>query len=105
MIIAQHDKFEEGRAKCLLAKALVASSVTKTERRVDCLKAVEELRKACKDFRSIDAHYRVKDALYMMARLFHSLDMFQERNQASAEFKKTEEQFQTNVTCRLANML
>ncbi len=109
LIIAQHEAFEVGRARCLMAKCLVAASardnVGVDERRADCLTAINELKKAAKVFRSVEAHYRVKDVLYMQARLYHSLDMVKERNQVSAEFKKMEEQYQTNVTCRLAIML
>ena len=43
--------------------------------------------------------------LHLQARLSHELGLFQERNQASAEFKKLDEQNPTHSSSVLATML
>ena len=51
------------------------------------------------------AHHRAKDVLYLMARLFHMLGVYQDRNQVSAELKRLEDQYTTNEASQLAIML
>ena len=51
------------------------------------------------------AHHRAKDVLYLMARLYHMLGVYQDRNQVSAELKRLEDQYTTNGASQLAIML
>ena len=102
MILGQGSLFECSRARVLLAKCLVASS---NGSRLSTFKAIEHLRKAYDDFMLLRAHHRAKDVLYLMARLYHILEVFQERNHVSAELKRLEDQYSTNGVSQLAIML
>ena len=42
---------------------------------------------------------------FFQARLYHILEVFQERNHVSAELKRLEDQYSTNGTSQLAIML
>jgi hypothetical protein len=75
------------------------------EGRAEVHKAKKHLESAKRDFMAIGAYGRAKDVLYLMARLSHELELFQERNQTSAEFKKLEEQQPTHSSSVLATML
>ena len=70
-ILGQHDRFDHGRARSLVAKCLVASAAKKATdaRRADCMGAIQQLRKARDSFAAVQAFHRVKDVLYMMVRL------------------------------------
>ncbi len=105
--------FETSRAYLLLSKCIVAASAVSDpkgsasggERRIVFAEAIGYLKKAWAGFKTMEAHHRVKDVLYMMARLYHAVDMIHERNQVSAEFKAVDDQYPTNVTSRLAQTL
>lgn len=102
MILGHGSLFECSRARVLLAKCLVASS---NGNRTMTFKAIEHLRKAFDDFMLLRAHHRAKDVLYLMARLYHLLGVYNERNHISAEFKRLEDQYVTNGPSQLAIML
>ena len=119
-------------AKCVVANA--ASGVAKplpmtgasSEKMLAFMGAIKHLKTALEGFKAISAHQRVKDTLYMMvkdgesrpnkvprnaslfysqARIYHAINMVHDRNQVSAEFKAVDEQYPTNVTSKLAQML
>ena len=102
MILGHGSLFESSRARVLYSKCLVASS---NGCRPTTFKAISHLRKAFEDFKLLRAHHRAKDVLYLMARLFHMLGRYQERNQVSAELKRLEDQYTTNGASQLAIML
>lgn len=47
-------------------------------------------------FKKLDAHMRVKDATYYLARLYHELGYTAERNKCAYEFKQLDSQFPTH---------
>ena len=108
IVFSNGSLFECSRARVLLAKCLVAASSKEDnihQGRLGTFKAVDHLKKALEGFVKLRAHHRAKDVLYLMARLYHILELFPERNQASAELKRMEEQYPTNSACQLAIML
>lgn len=99
--------YEMSRAKLLMAKCLVAS-VPKdgsAKSRKTLFEAISMLKKSQEMFSSMQAYSRAKDCLYLMALVYNSMDQISERNQCAAEFKKASENFPTNGTCQLANVL
>ena len=102
VILSHGSLFEASRARVLLAKCLVAA---KGGQRAATLKAIEHLHKAFDDFMLLRAHHRAKDVLYLKARLYHALGVYQERNHASAELKRLEDQYATHGASQLAIML
>lgn len=105
-IFSQGGLFECSRARMLMAKCLVASSSKQgSDFRTNVFAAIEHLKVALDGFTRLRAHHRAKDALYLMARLYHLVDSIQERNHTSAELKKLDEQYPTCATSQLATML
>lgn len=102
VILSHGSLFEGSRARVLLAKCLVAS---KGGQRATTLKAIEHLHKAFEDFISLRAHHRAKDVLYLKARLYHALGVYQERNRVCAELKRLEDLHATHGASHLAIML
>jgi len=47
--------------------------------------------KSKEKFRAIGEHTRVQDCLYLLARLYHALQLTQERNMAASQYKKLED--------------
>ena len=43
----------------------------------------------------LDAHVRLKDALYVKARVCHALGVFPQRNKCALEFRDLDEQYPT----------
>ena len=109
-ILSHGTLYECARAYLLMAKCKVASSakdakLSTKERRVHIFTAIKYLKLSLQGFKTMGSFHRSKDVLYLMARLYHFLDLFGERNQTAAEFKRLDEQYPTNTTCQLANML
>ena len=104
IILSHGSLFEASRARVLLAKCLVASSTGQRQREAT-RKAIKHLQKAFDDFMCLRAHHRAKDVLYLKARLYHALGVYQERNHISAELKRLEDQYATTGASQLAIML
>jgi len=111
LLLASGCAYEAGRGRLLAAKCCAAAaeeahiSGDALNRRRGLQLAVEHLERAEESFAAVDSRARVKDVLYMKARVYHALEMPVKRNQTAAEFRKLEEQYPTNGTSRLAQML
>jgi len=94
-ILAHGGLFETCRAKVLLAKILVANSQQlsgdgSNKKRSDLHQSIGLLRQAADGYAQLKAHSRTRDALYIIARLYHHLDMIEQRNMAAAEWKSNQ---------------
>jgi len=90
------------RAWLLMAKCKVAASHGKTlpERRAELLESASMVTKAKEGFDTCGDMSRVKDCLYLLARLYHSLQLTQERNMVAGQYKKLEDLYpvKTRIT-------
>ena len=92
-IFAHGGLFETCRAKVLLAKILVANSQRQEcSKRSELHQSIGLLRQAADGYSLLKAHSRTRDALYIIARLYNHLELYEERNQVAAEFKANEQQ-------------
>lgn len=106
-VLAHGCLFDRARAMLLYANCIVANSDTKPEeeRRNIIKEAAEILKKVKADFKKAEAYYRVKDVLYLLARLYNEIDMKTERNECALEFRLTDEEHPVKTDCSLLKFL
>ena len=61
------------------------------ERRAQMLEGANMVSRARDLFNNAGDMGRVKDCLYLLARLYHALDLTRERNMAAGQYKKLED--------------
>jgi len=90
------------RAWLLAAKCKIAASqgAGQAERRAQILEGANMVSRAKEGFSTAGDMARVKDCLYLLARLYHSLHLTQERNMAAGQYKKLEDLYpvKTRIT-------
>eukprot|EP00092_Neocalanus_flemingeri_P029626 GFUD01032172.1.p1 GENE.GFUD01032172.1~~GFUD01032172.1.p1 ORF type:complete len:768 (-),score=319.74 GFUD01032172.1:114-2417(-) len=90
------------RAWLLAAKCKIAAShgTGQAERRAEMLEGANMVSRAKDGFSTAGDMARVKDCLYLLARLYHSLQLTQERNMAAGQYKKLEDLYpvKTRIT-------
>jgi len=81
------------KAWLLAAKCKVGASkdFAPSMRRAEMLEGAEMVIKAKDKFNCIGDQTRVQDCLYLLARLYHSLQLTQERNMIASQYKKLED--------------
>ena len=92
--ILSHGGAEDcAKAWLLAAKCKIGDSKDQDEkeRRVRMLEGTELVVKARERFSSVGDHAREQDCLYLLARLYHALQLTQERNMAASQYKKMED--------------
>ena len=82
---------------------MLSSSISGTgqaERRAQILEGANMVARAKEGFSTAGDMARVKDCLYLLARLYHSLQLTQERNMAAGQYKKLEDLYpvKTRIT-------
>jgi len=90
------------RAWLLAAKCKIAASQGsgQAERRAEMLEGANMVARAKEGFSTAGNMARVKDCLYLLARLYHSLQLTQERNMAAGQYKKLDDLYpvKTRIT-------
>lgn len=80
-------------ARCTVADG---NRLSVTDRKSSLLQAVNTMTTVIELFKKLDAHMRVKDATYYLARIYHELGYTAERNKCAYEFKQLDSQFPTH---------
>jgi len=106
-ILAHGSLLDCSRARLLAAKCRIAASteLDAAERRAELLEGGKMLTEARDGFEKAGAWSRVKDCLYILARLYHGLQLDQERNLAAQEYKKLDEIYPTRTAVHLAVLI
>ncbi|XP_058790721.1 anaphase-promoting complex subunit 5 isoform X2 [Phymastichus coffea] len=96
-ILANGGLYDQARAYVTYAKCLSANAANQPEdnRRVMLHEAIKQLCKAKSLFEKLEANDRLKTTLYFLSRLYHEIDMHEERNMYAFEFKQLDHQFPT----------
>ncbi|CAH1158814.1 unnamed protein product [Phyllotreta striolata] len=96
-VLAHGGRYDRARATLLYAKCLVADSarLSKENRESTILKCARMLEKVKEDFRKIEAFYRVKDVLFLQARLYDFVNTKSERNRCALEYRLLDEEYTT----------
>lgn len=94
-ILANGFAFDRARALLLYAKCLVASAQQEppeSRRKVveDCVKILEKVKS---NFNQVKAFHRVKDVLYLQARLYDEIDCESKRNLCAMEYRIMDEEY------------
>jgi len=92
-ILSHGGVVESAKAWLLLAKCKIAASkdCDKAQRRLQMLEGADLISKSKELFHSLNEFSRVLECLYLLARLYHNLQLTQERNTAASQFKKMED--------------
>lgn len=96
-IISHGSLFDKARTMYCYVRCYVASTAKSPDRkrRPALLSAVSMMTTVIDYFKKLEAHHRVKDAVYYQARLFHELGFTSERNQCAYQFKQLDSQYPT----------
>ncbi|XP_050302201.1 anaphase-promoting complex subunit 5 [Anthonomus grandis grandis] len=96
-ILSNGGEFDKARATLLYIKCIIADSSKKDpEARAEVIrKASISLEKVKMGFSKVEAYSRVKDVLYLQAQLYNILNMKQERNDCSLEYRILDEEHPT----------
>jgi len=96
-LLAHGSKRDRSRGLLLCAKCRVAASAGRpaVERRVELLEGAAQVGTAKQGFTQIQDWDRVKDCLYLQARIYHSLSLTNQRNMAAQQYKKFDEMYPT----------
>jgi len=96
-LLAHGSNRDRSRGLLLCAKCRVAASaeLPEVERRAELLEGAGQLDKAREGFLQLQDWDRVKDCLYLQARIYHSLALTQERNMSAQQYKKFDELYPT----------
>jgi len=96
-LLAHGSNRDRSRGLLLCAKCRVAASadLPEVERRAELLEGAGQLDKAREGFMKLQDWDRVKDCLYLQARIYHSLALTQERNMSAQQYKKFDELYPT----------
>jgi len=101
-LLAHGSLMDCARAWLLAAKCKVAASSGEepAERRAQMLEGANMVSRARDLFNNAGDMGRVKDCLYLLARLYHALDLTRERNMAAGQYKKLEDLYpvKTRIT-------
>jgi len=92
-LLAHGSLTDASRAWLLAAKARIAAShgASAAERRAELLQGATIIIRAKEGFSSAGDVVRVKDCLYLVARIYHQLNLTEERNRAAQQYKKLED--------------
>lgn len=93
-ILSYGSVYDRARAHLLYAKCTIAQiekGFITDKKKEGLLSATRMLSNAIEDFSKVEAHQRVKDALYLQARLYHELDYREERNRCAAQFRQLDQ--------------
>jgi len=92
-LLAHGSLADASRAWLLAAKAKISASCSASlvERRAELLEGAAMVCKAKEGFSSCGDVVRVKDCLYLLARLYHGVNLHQERNMAAQQYKKLDD--------------
>merc|ERR1712083_869471 len=84
-------------AKCKIAASQGSGPA---ERRAELQEGAKMVLRAKEGFETARDMARVKDCLYLLARLYHTLNLTQERNMAAGQYKKLEDLYpvKTRIT-------
>ncbi|KAK9882007.1 hypothetical protein WA026_018860 [Henosepilachna vigintioctopunctata] len=97
------------RARCLLlyVKCLIADSTRlKSQEKNEVMKKGTVMLNEVKElFSNVEAYSRMKDVLYLQAKLYNNLNMRQDRNRCALEFRLLEEEYATKNTQTLVKYL
>lgn len=80
-------------ARCTVA---AGSKLPKADRKSSLLLAVKLMMNVIELFKKLEAHMRVKDATYYLARLYNELGYNDERNKCAYDFRQLDSVFPTN---------
>uniref|UniRef100_A0A4W3HBM3 Anaphase-promoting complex subunit 5 n=1 Tax=Callorhinchus milii TaxID=7868 RepID=A0A4W3HBM3_CALMI len=96
-ILAHGNVLDRGRAMLLLAKCQVASAASYSpQQKTEALEsAIQNLNEAKIYFEKADCKERIREVLYMQARLFNSLNKTQERNKCAMMFRQLHQELPT----------
>ncbi|KAL1501123.1 hypothetical protein ABEB36_006508 [Hypothenemus hampei] len=88
-IMATGGAYDRGRAILLYVKCLIADSnkLEADQRAEVILKAIKSLDRVKLNFKKVEAHSRVKNLLYLQAKLYDLLDMKEKRNLCAMEYR------------------
>ncbi|CAG9773305.1 unnamed protein product [Ceutorhynchus assimilis] len=106
-ILANGSIYDRARANLLYIKCMIAdSSRLDTESRAAVIcRGAKSLDKVKNDFLKVEAFSRAKDALYFQAQLYNSINLCEERNNSSLEYRLLNEQYPTKNTQTLIKYL
>jgi len=92
-LLAHGSNIDCARAWLCAAKCKIAASQGSgpAERRAEIQEGANMVLRAKEGFNTAGDMSRVKDCLYLLARLYHSLNLTQERNMAAGQYKKLED--------------
>lgn len=79
-------------AKCQIA---TAAKLDEKDRKAVLLSSVNLLNTAIEKFQSAESFFRVKESLYIQARLYHDLGYVTERNKCAHQFRQLDSQYPT----------
>ena len=84
----------------LLSLLLLLEGSGPAERRAEIQEGANMVLRAKEGFNTAGDMSRVKDCLYLLARLYHTLNLTQERNMAAGQYKKLEDLYpvKTRIT-------
>lgn len=96
-VLANGGLYDRARATLLYVKCLVADSskLPDNERSEVIKNAIKSLDKVKDGFEKVEAYSRVKDVLYLQARLYHVIGMRDEKNQCALAYKQINEEYPT----------
>ncbi|KAF5289260.1 hypothetical protein FQA39_LY15190 [Lamprigera yunnana] len=97
-VLTHGGHYDRARAMLLYVKCIVANSVIvcKEERKIIVANAAGMLNKVVVNFMKVEAYARVKSVLHLQACLYNEVNMINERNKCSLEFRLLEE----DVICK-----
>eukprot|EP00088_Acartia_fossae_P011843 TRINITY_DN16034_c0_g1_i1.p1 TRINITY_DN16034_c0_g1~~TRINITY_DN16034_c0_g1_i1.p1 ORF type:complete len:243 (+),score=4.57 TRINITY_DN16034_c0_g1_i1:96-731(+) len=96
-LLAHGNLRDRSRGLLLIGKCRVAASadLSAVERRTELLDGAGQVGLAKDGFIQLSQWDRVKDCLYLQARIYHSLSLAQERNLAARQYKKYDQLYPT----------
>lgn len=99
--------YDRARALLLYSKCLVANCENKSENErknifVECSKMLEIVKG---NFKKVQAFHRIKDVLYLQARLYDELDSISERNKCAVEYNILDEEHSSKCNYSLLTYL
>ncbi|XP_061189675.1 anaphase-promoting complex subunit 5-like [Saccostrea echinata] len=97
-ILSHGNCLDRARTMYCYARCSVAagSKLNETDRKSSLLLAVNLMISVIELFKKLEAHMRVKDAVYYLARLYHELGYTSERNKCAYEFNQLDSQYPTH---------
>lgn len=96
-IISHGNLFDKARTMYCYVRCYVAATTNSPEkkRKPALMSAVNMMTTVIDNFKQLEAHHRVKDAIYYLTRLFNELGFTSQRNQYAYQFKQLDSQYPT----------